>query len=238
MIASNVIHSSYQNQVKKLLFLGSSCIYPRMCPQPIKEEYLLTGPLEPTNEPYAIAKIAGLKMCEAYNRQYGAQFISAMPTNLYGPGDNFDLVSSHVIPALLAKFHQAKIESKDHVVVWGTGRSRREFLYVDDLADALLFLMEQYDGPGLVNVGCGQDMTIAELAQTIKQVVGFAGDIVFDTTKPDGTPQKLLDLTKINALGWQVKTPLEVGLRKTYEWYVMHAANTVRVQPTQCSPTP
>jgi GDP-L-fucose synthase len=238
MIAGNVIHSAYQNDVKKLLFLGSNCIYPRLCPQPVKEEYLLTGPLEPTNEPYAIAKIAGLKMCESYNREYGAQFISAMPANLYGPGDTFDLAISHVVPALIAKFHQAKIENKDHVVVWGTGNSRREFLYVDDLADALLFLLEQYDGPGLVNIGYGKDMTIAELAQTIQQVVGFSGEIVFDTTKPDGTPQKLLDLGKINKLGWQVKTPLEAGLRKTYEWYVANGNQRPSVMPSQCVTAP
>lgn len=235
MIASNVIHSAYQNKIKKLLFLGSNCIYPRLCPQPIREEYLLTGSCEPTNEPYAIAKIAGLKMCEAYNRQYGAQFISAMPANLYGPGDTFDLAVSHVAPALLAKFHQAKMDGKDHVVVWGTGNARREFLYVDDLAQALLFLLENYDGPGPINVGCGQDMTIAELAHTIKEVVGFSGEIVFDASKPDGTPQKLLDLTKINALGWQPKTSLKVGLRNTYEWYLAHVGQLPSSQQNQCS---
>jgi GDP-L-fucose synthase len=223
MIASNVIHAAYQQGVTKLLFLGSSCIYPRLCEQPIKEEYLLTGPLEPTNEPYAIAKIAGLKLCESYQRQYGAQFISAMPTNLYGTGDNFDLNNSHVIPALIAKIHRAKIEGSSEVTVWGTGKARREFLFVDDLAQALLFLLENYQGLSTLNVGTGQDITIADLAALIKDVVGFEGKLVFDTSKPDGTPQKLLDVTKLNQLGWKAQTSLEVGLRKTYEWYLQNS---------------
>lgn len=235
MIAGNVVHSAYEHQVKKLLFLGSNCIYPRLCEQPVKEEYLLTGPLEPTNEPYAIAKIAGVKLCESYHRQYGAQFISAMPANLYGPGDTFDLQTSHVMPALIAKFHQAKVENKDHVVVWGTGKVRREFLFVDDLADALLFLLENYAGPGLVNIGCGTDMTIAELAHIIKRAVGYEGDIVFDTSKPDGTPQKLLDLTKLHGLGWQARTPLEAGLRQTYAWYVANQSVAMMPRQAQCS---
>lgn len=224
MIASNVIHAAYQHGVTKLLFLGSSCIYPRLCEQPIKEEYLLTGPLEPTNEPYAIAKIAGLKLCESYQRQYGAQFISAMPTNLYGTGDNFDLNNSHVIPALIAKIHRAKVEGNSEVPVWGTGKARREFLFVADLADALLFLLENYQGLSTINVGTGQDVTIAELATLIKDVIGFEGKLVFDTSKPDGTPQKLLDVTKLNQLGWKAQTSLEAGLQKTYEWYLQNQA--------------
>jgi len=219
LIAANVIHAAHRHNVKKLLFLGSSCIYPRSCSQPIKEKYLLTDSLEQTNEPYAIAKIAGIKLCQAYNRQYGTNFIACMPTNLYGPHDNFDLQSSHVIPALVAKMVAAKKEQKKQVVVWGSGVPRREFLFVDDLADALLFLMKNYDGRDIVNVGVGQDLTIAQLAGQIKQAVGFKGALVFDTKKPDGTPQKLLDVTRLNKLGWSAKTSLQEGLRKTVNWY-------------------
>ena len=222
MIQSNVIHQAFKAEVKKLLFLGSSCIYPKFAPQPMKEEYLLTGPLEPTNEPYAVAKIAGIKMCQAYNRQYGTNFICAMPTNLYGPNDNFDLETSHVIPALIRKFHEAKINGAKSVVVWGTGTPRREFLYVDDLADACLFLMENCDAQHaeIVNVGTGEDITIKELAEMIKNIVGFNGEIVFDPSKPDGTPRKLLDIGRIKELGWKSKTTLEDGLRATYQYYL------------------
>ncbi len=220
MIQANVINTAYRHGVKKLLFLGSSCIYPRDCSQPIREEYLLGGPLEQTNEPYAVAKIAGIKLCQAYNKQYGTQFISAMPTNLYGPGDTFDERASHVIPALILKMHRAKIEGRDQVNVWGTGTVRREFLFVDDLADALLFLMEHYTENNLINVGVGQDVTVAQLAHLIKEVVGFDGRLVFDTSKPDGTPRKLLDVRKITALGWQAQTNLRTGLQTTYEWFV------------------
>jgi len=221
MIQSNVIHQAFKTEVKKLLFLGSSCIYPKFAPQPMKEEYLLTGPLEPTNEPYAVAKIAGIKMCQAYNRQYGTNFICAMPTNLYGPNDNFDLETSHVIPALIRKFHEAKINGAKSVVVWGTGTPRREFLYVDDLADACLFLMENCDAQHaeIINVGTGEDITIKELAEMIKSIVGFNGEIVFDPSKPDGTPRKLLDIGRIKELGWRPKTTLEDGLRATYEYF-------------------
>jgi GDP-L-fucose synthase len=221
MIQSNVIHQAFKTEVKKLLFLGSSCIYPKFAPQPMKEEYLLTGPLEPTNEPYAVAKIAGIKMCQAYNRQYGTNFICAMPTNLYGPNDNFDLETSHVLPALIRKFHEAKINGAKSVVVWGTGTPRREFLYVDDLADACLFLMENCDAQHaeIVNVGTGEDITIKELAEMIKNIVGFNGEIVFDPSKPDGTPRKLLDIGRIKELGWRPKTTLEEGLRATYQYY-------------------
>lgn len=226
-IQTNVIDAAYRYGVKKLLFLGSSCIYPRNAPQPMKEEYLLTGSLEPTNEWYAIAKIAGIKMCQAYRRQYGFNAICVMPTNLYGPGDNFDLETSHVIPALIRKFHEAKAEGKSHVVVWGTGKPRREFLYVDDLADALLFLMEHYNSEEIINVGIGKDITIQELAELIREVVGYEGDIVFDLSKPDGVPRKLLDVSRIHALGWQAKTPLREGLEKTYRWYVEHRRENV-----------
>ncbi len=225
MIQNNIIHAAHTHHVKKLLFLGSSCIYPRLCPQPIKEEYLLTGPLEQTNEAYALAKIAGLKMCQSYKKQYGSNFITAMPTNLYGPGDNFDSTNGHVIPALFNKFHRAKMEGKDHVVVWGTGTPRREFLFVDDLAQALLFLMHTYDGDEWVNVGVGNDISIAELALLIKKVVGFNGDIVFDTQKPDGTPRKLLDVTKLHDMGWRATVSLEEGLERTYQW-LAHASAT------------
>jgi len=219
-IQNNVIHNAYLNNVKKLLFLGSSCIYPKMCPQPIKEEYLLSGYLEPTNDAYAIAKIAGLIMCRSYNEQYGANFISAMPTNLYGYNDNFDLNSSHVLPALIRKFHEAKVENKKEVIVWGTGSPLREFLFVDDLADALLFLMNNYNENIHINVGTGEDISIKDLAFLIKEVVGFNGQITFDTSKPDGTPRKLLDVSRINKLGWKAKTSLKDGIKLTYEWYL------------------
>jgi GDP-L-fucose synthase len=219
MIQANVIHQAYRHEVKKLLFLGSSCIYPRLCPQPMKEEYLLDGRLEPTNEPYAVAKIAGIKMCQSYNRQYGACFISVMPTNLYGPGDNFDLLDSHVIPALIRKFHQAKVSGAPEAVVWGTGTPRREFLYVDDLADACLFLMERYQEGEIINVGVGQDLRILELARQVAAVTGFKGQMVLDASYPDGTPRKLLDVSRMTALGWQARTPLEEGLKKTYDWF-------------------
>ncbi|MGL4986217.1 MAG: GDP-L-fucose synthase [Treponemataceae bacterium] len=219
MIASNVIHAAYKHKVKKLLFLGSSCIYPKLAPQPMKEEYLLTGSLEQTNEAYAIAKIAGLKLCQYYRKQYGVDFISAMPTNLYGINDNFDLENSHVLPALLRKFHDAKIANQKSVSLWGTGKAKREFLYVDDLADALVFLMNNYSDDSHINIGTGEDLEIAELAQTIKKIVGFEGKIIYDITKPDGTPRKLLDVSKINLLGWKAQTSLENGIKATYEWY-------------------
>lgn len=220
MIEANVIHSAYQHQVNKLLFLGSSCIYPKLCSQPMQEEYLLTGFLEPTNEPYAIAKIAGLKLCENYARQYGVNFISAMPTNLYGINDNFDLANSHVLPALMRKFHEAKANNAPTVTIWGTGTPLREFLYVDDLADALLFLMEHYDEPDFVNVGTGQEISIKELALTLKAVVGYEGTLTFDASKPDGTPRKLLDVSRLNTAGWQAETQLKEGIEKTYAWFI------------------
>jgi len=223
-IQNNVIHGAYIAQTKKLLFLGSSCIYPRMAPQPIKEEYLLTGPLEYTNEPYAIAKIAGIKMCDAYRDQYGCNFISVMPTNLYGPNDNYDLKTSHVIAALLRKIHEAKVNNQSSVTLWGTGEPRREFLHVDDLADASVFLMKNYNEQGLMNVGTGKDLTINELAAVIKNVVGYTGKIEHDTSKPDGTPRKLLDVSKLSALGWIAKINLEDGLRKVYKQYVQSAS--------------
>jgi GDP-L-fucose synthase len=219
MIQANVIHQAYRHEVKKLLFLGSSCIYPRLCPQPMKEDHLLDGKLEPTNEPYAVAKIAGIKMCQSYNRQYGACFISVMPTNLYGPGDNFDLLDSHVIPALIRKFHQAKVTGAPEVVVWGTGTPRREFLYVDDLADACLFLMERYQEGEIINVGVGQDLPILELARQVAAVTGFKGQMLLDPSYPDGSPRKLLDISRMTALGWQARTSLEEGLKKTYDWF-------------------
>ncbi|MEM9120786.1 MAG: GDP-L-fucose synthase [Cyanobacteria bacterium P01_F01_bin.56] len=222
MIEANVIHSAYRHQVQKLLFLGSSCIYPKLCPQPMREEALLTGFLEPTNEPYAIAKIAGLKLCENYCRQYGVNFISAMPTNLYGINDNFDLANSHVLPALMRKFHEAKSNGDSAVTVWGTGEPLREFLYVDDLADALVFLMEKYDRPEFINVGTGEEISIKELALTIQAVVGFEGELVFDTTKPNGTPRKLMDVSRLKDLGWQAKTDLKTGIEQTYAWYLSH----------------
>jgi GDP-L-fucose synthase len=223
-IQTNVIDAAYRNGTRKLCFLGSSCIYPRLAPQPLAESSLLTGPLEPTNQWYAVAKIAGIKMCQAYARQYGFNAISAMPTNLYGPGDNFDLQTSHVLPALLRKFHAAKQNGDAEVTVWGSGTPRREFLYVDDLADALLFLMERYDSPEIINIGCGEDVTIAELAHLIAEIVGFRGALVFDRSRPDGTPRKLLDVSKARALGWQAQTKLADGIRATYDWYLATAA--------------
>jgi GDP-L-fucose synthase len=217
MIQNNVIHQSYVNGVKKLLFLGSSCIYPKMAPQPLKEDYLLTGTLEHTNEPYAIAKIAGIKMCEAYRTQYGCNFISAMPTNLYGPNDNYDLHNSHVLPALIRKFHTAKVNQDKSVVIWGTGTPRREFLHVDDLADACYYLLEHYDGEQLVNVGSGVDVTIFELANLVKQIVGFNGEIELDPSKPDGTPRKLMDVSKLENVGWKYKISLEEGISSVYK---------------------
>ena len=219
-IQTNIIHASYVFKVKKLLFLGSSCIYPKNCPQPMKEEYLLSGPLEPTNEPYAVAKIAGIKMCQAYNRQYGTNFLSVMPTNLYGPNDNFDLKTSHVLPALIRKFHEAKIKGLSEVEIWGTGSPRREFLHVDDLADACLFLMNNYNGSKIINIGVGKDQTIRELAEIIAGLTGFKGSIRFDTGKPDGTPVKRLDVSKINSIGWRARIGLEQGMAETYKWYV------------------
>ena len=217
MIQSNVIHQSHVNGVKKLLFLGSSCIYPKMCPQPIKEEYLLTGSLEHTNEPYAIAKIAGLKMCESYRMQYGSDFISVMPTNLYGPNDNYDLNNSHVLPALVRKFYEAVRDGKPHVEIWGSGKPMREFLHVDDLADACYFLMQQYSGAGFFNIGTGTDLTIADLAVMIKKISGFNGDLKFDASKPDGTPRKLLDVSSMHNLGWKHRISLEEGLKMVWE---------------------
>lgn len=219
MIEANVIHQAFRHKVKKLLFLGSTCIYPRMAPQPLKEDYLLTGPLEPTNEWYAIAKIAGIKMCEAYRKQYSCDFISAMPTNLYGPEDSFDLASSHVLPALIRKFHEAHHIGAENVVIWGSGKPLREFLHVDDCASACLFLMENFSESQTVNIGTGEDISIIELANVIARVVGFAGGVQFDDTKPDGTPRKLVDVTKLRRLGWQHSIALEAGIRATYDWY-------------------
>lgn len=218
-IQNNVIHQSYVNGVKKLLFLGSSCIYPKLSPQPIKEAYLLSGYLESTNDAYAIAKIAGIKMCQSYHKQYGSNFISAMPTNLYGPGDNYDLKNSHVLPALIRKFHEAKLNDAPTVTVWGTGNPRREFLHSDDLAAACLFLMKYYNEPEIVNIGVGKDISIGEMAKMIQQIVGYKGEIIFDTSMPDGTFQKVLDVSKINTLGWQAQIGFEEGVRKTYEIY-------------------
>jgi GDP-L-fucose synthase len=230
MIQNNVIHQSYLHGVKRLLFLGSSCIYPKLAPQPMKEEHLLTGLLEPTNEPYALAKIAGIKMCESYNRQYGTKFIAVMPTNLYGPGDNFHPENSHVLPALIRRFHEAKMQNSPEVVVWGSGTPRRELLYVDDMAAGCLFLMEQpdeliepellsYPKPCFVNLGTGEDITIRELAETVSKVVGFSGKLVFDASKPDGTPRKLQDVSRMHTLGWRHKVELEEGIRRAYQWY-------------------
>lgn len=227
MIEANLIHSAYLNKVEKLIFLGSSCIYPKLAPQPLKEEYLLSGYLEFTNEPYAIAKIAGIKLCENYYRQYGCNFYSIMPTNMYGPNDNFDLQTSHVLPAFIRKFHEAKIHDKKFVTLWGSGKPLREFLYVEDIADALIFLMEQINASDLyaknithLNIGTGKDITINNLALLIAEIVGFKGKIEYDLSKPDGTPRKLLDVTRINELGWKYKTELEKGIRKTYEWFL------------------
>jgi GDP-L-fucose synthase len=233
MVQCNVIHAAYQAGVERLLFLGSSCIYPKFAPQPMREEHLLSGELEPTNEPYAVAKIAGIKMCEAYNRQYGTRFISVMPTNLYGPNDNFDLENSHVLPALIRKFHEAKEQGEKEVTVWGTGSPRREFLHVDDMADACIFLMNLSEGtvsehflqgssPSFVNVGAGEDVTIRELAETVRQVVGFEGALRFDAGKPDGTPRKLLDVTRLMDLGWQARIGLHEGIESTYRWFLAH----------------
>ena len=219
MMEANLIHGAHIAGVEKLLFLGSTCIYPKLAPQPMKEEYLLTGPLEPTNEWYAVAKIAGIKLCQAYRKQYGSRFICAMPTNLYGPNDGFDLEKSHVLPALLRKFHEAKCAGDANVTVWGSGKPRREFLHVDDCAAACVFLMQAYDEPEFVNVGVGNDISILELAELIGEIVGFAGELMFDATKPDGTPQKLVDVTKINALGWHATTELHDGIAATYAWF-------------------
>ena len=216
-IQNNIIHSSYLNQVKKLMFLGSSCIYPKLADQPLKESYLLSGYLEPTNEPYAIAKIAGIKMCEAYRAQYGCNFISVMPTNLYGTNDNYDLVNSHVLPAMIRKFHEAKEKGASHMTLWGTGSPMREFLHADDLAEACLFLMEHYNDSTLVNIGTGEDVTIKNLAAIVKQIVGFQGEIVWDSTKPDGTPRKLMDVSKLHGLGWHHKITLEDGIKLAYQ---------------------
>jgi GDP-L-fucose synthase len=224
LIQTHVIDAAWRHGVRKLLFLGSSCIYPRLAPQPMKEEHLLTGPLEPTNSAYAVAKIAGLEMCAAYRRQHGFNAIALMPTNLYGPGDNFDLQHSHVLPALLRKLHEAKVAGADHVTIWGTGRPRREFLYVDDLADAAVFLMEHYDDPQIINVGVGEDISIAELAELIRDVVGFRGELRYDPSKPDGMPRKLLDVSRLTALGWRARTSLRAGIQATYEWFVRNAS--------------
>jgi len=225
MMEANIIHAAWQAGVQRLLFLGSSCIYPRDCPQPIKEEYLLTGPLEPTNEPYAIAKIAGIKLCESYNHQYGAQYVSVMPTNLYGPNDNYDLSNSHVLPALIRKAHEAKVRGDKELVVWGSGKPMREFLYVDDMADACVFLMENGITEGLFNVGTGEDVTICELAETVMSVVGFNGEIVFDSSKPDGTPRKLLNVERLRQMGWQAQTSLRDGIAEAYADFLAKAAN-------------
>ncbi|RBL93813.1 GDP-L-fucose synthase [Chitinophaga flava] len=217
MIQNNVIHQAHLHEVKKLMFLGSSCIYPKMAPQPMKEEYLLTGPLEPTNEPYAIAKIAGIEMCDAYRAQYGSNFVSVMPTNLYGPNDNYDLNNSHVLPAMLRKMHEAKVNNQPEVVLWGTGTPRREFLHADDMADACFYLMQHYQEPGLVNIGIGEDISIKELAELIQKIVGYEGQLVFDPGKPDGTPRKLMDVTKLHSYGWRARIALEDGIRNVYE---------------------
>lgn len=228
MVEANIIQAAHATDVKKLLFLGSSCIYPKHAPQPMKEGHLLTGELEKTNEPYAVAKIAGIKMCAAYNRQYGTNYISVMPTNLYGPGDNYDLQNSHVLPALIRKLHEAKVSGQPEAVVWGSGAPRREFLYSDDLADACLFLMERFDAKDVgefVNIGTGEDCTIAEVAGIVAEVVGFTGKLVYDTTKPDGTPRKLLDVSRMTALGWRAKTGLREGLKRSYQDYIERFAS-------------
>jgi len=225
MIQSNVIENSYRQGAKKLLFLGSSCIYPKLAPQPLKEDYMLTGLLEHSNEPYAIAKIAGIKMCDAYRSQYGCNFISVMPTNLYGPNDNYDLNTSHVLPALLRKFHEAKVEKKPELVVWGSGTPRREFLHADDMADACVFLMKNYNEPGLINIGIGVDISIKELAEMIKDIVGYNGKIVFDSSKPDGTPRKLMDVSKLSALGWKASMNLNEGITQVYKEKFLSGVN-------------
>ncbi len=224
MMEANTIHAAWQHKVRKLLALGSTCIYPKLAPQPLKEACLLTGPLEPTNEWYAVAKIAGIKLCQAYRKQYGCSFIAAMPTNLYGPGDNFDLETSHVLPALMRKFHDAKSANQPAVTLWGTGSPRREFLHVDDMADASLFLLEHYDDAEIVNIGVGEDVSIADLAGVVKDVVGYAGGIKYDATKPDGTPRKLVDVSKINKLGWTAKIDLRAGVEQTYQWFLDNQA--------------
>lgn len=226
MIQSNVIHQAYLNNVKKLMFLGSSCIYPKLAPQPLKEEYLLTGELEPTNEPYAIAKIAGIKMCDAYRSQYGCNFVSVMPTNLYGPNDNYDLQNSHVLPAMLRKFHEARLGSAAEVSLWGTGAPRREFLHADDMADACVFLMEHYNNPGPINIGVGDDISIKDLALLIKGIVHYEGDIVWDTSKPDGTPRKLMDVSMLSRLGWKAAISLEDGIRAVYNEKFLDGGDT------------
>jgi len=223
-IQNNVIRSAYESGVRKLLFVGSACLYPKFAPQPIPETSLLDGPLEPTNEAYAIAKIAGIKLCQAYSREYGANFISAMPTNLYGPNDNFDLETSHVLPALMRKAHEAKVRKDQKLIVWGTGKPRREFLHVDDLASACVLILEKYDSPEIINLGCGEDISIRELAELICDVVGFDGELAWDTTKPDGTPRRLLDVTKLRALGWKPAIPLRDGIARTYEWFRANCA--------------
>lgn len=222
VVQTNVIHESWRNDVEKLMFLGSSCIYPKLCPQPISEESLLTGELEPTNEAYALAKIAGIKTCQSYNQQYGTTFISAMPTNLYGINDNFHPENSHVLPALIRRFHEAKLADSESISIWGTGNPRREFLHSDDLADAVLFLMENYNDSEIVNIGCGEDQTIRVLAETIREVVGYSGSLEFDSSRPDGTPQKMLDISKIRVLGWTPEIPLKNGLEQVYQWYKEH----------------
>jgi GDP-L-fucose synthase len=226
-IEANLIHAAHELGVAKLLFLGSSCIYPKLAPQPMKEDALLTGPLEPTNEWYAIAKIAGIKLCQAYRKQHGADFISAMPTNLYGPGDNYDLQSSHVVPALMRKIDEARAKGAAQVEIWGSGTPRREFLYVEDMADACVFLLKHYNGSDHVNIGTGVDLTIRELAETIARVVGYRGDFVYDRSKPDGTPRKLMDGSKLAALGWRASTSLESGLKQSYDWFVAHRREVV-----------
>jgi len=225
LIQDNVIDAAYRSGVEKFVFLGSSCIYPKLSPQPIKEEYLLTGPLEPTNEWYAIAKIAGVKMCQAYRREFGFNAISLMPTNLYGPGDNFDLQSSHVLPALMRKFHEAKLRDAKSVEIWGTGTPRREFLHVDDLADAVVYLLQNYEGEPIVNIGWGEDLTISELANTIMSVIGYTGGLSFDHSKPDGTPRKLLDVSRLHSLGWRPRISLQSGIESTYAWFKEHASD-------------
>ena len=225
LIQDNVIDAAYRSGVEKFVFLGSSCIYPKLAPQPIKEDYLLTGPLEPTNEWYAIAKIAGVKMCQAYRREYGFNAISLMPTNLYGPGDNFDLQGSHVLPALIRKFHEAKARNDQSVEIWGTGTPRREFLHVDDLAEAVLFLLQNYDAEPIVNVGWGEDLTIRELADTIMSAIGYTGALTFDHSKPDGTPRKLLDVSRLQSLGWRPRISLQAGIEGTYAWFKEHASD-------------
>jgi GDP-L-fucose synthase len=228
-IQNNIIHSSYLNGVKKLMFLGSSCIYPKMAPQPLKEEYLLTGPLEPTNEPYAIAKIAGIKMCDAYRAQYGCNYISVMPTNLYGYNDNYHPENSHVLPALIRRFHEAKVQGSPDVTIWGTGSPKREFLFADDLAEACYYLMQNYNEEGLVNIGTGEDISIKDLAMLIKDIIGYEGEIKFDTSKPDGTPRKLMDVTKLHSKGWKHTIELAEGIRLAYQDFLSHAAKGVEV---------